>query len=130
MNVKAVASPSLSDFGDKRYVIVDTDTGEIVDDAQGYGYKTLKKAYASWAYKNRDKSKDKERRAKDAAIRQWLKEHTEVLNLLDGYAVSIAKGAMAPDDKVDAALVRSILKDCNIETEYKPRDILKVWMRS
>ena len=28
-----------------------------VDDAQGYGYKSAQKAYAGWAYKNRDKSR-------------------------------------------------------------------------
>lgn len=30
------------------YIIVDTETGEILDDAQGYGYKTVKKAYAAY----------------------------------------------------------------------------------
>ena len=48
-----------------RYVIKDTESGSIVDDAQGYGYKTAQKAYAGWSYKNRDKSKDRERAAKE-----------------------------------------------------------------
>ena len=29
-----------SETREKRYVIIDTESGEIVDDAQGYGYKT------------------------------------------------------------------------------------------
>lgn len=37
--------------------IVSVDTGEVLDDAQGYGYKTAQKAYAGYSYKNRDKSK-------------------------------------------------------------------------
>lgn len=53
-----------SETREKRYVIIDTESGEIVDDAQGYGYKTAQKAYAGWSYKNRDKSKDKEKRRK------------------------------------------------------------------
>ena len=40
-----------------RYVIKDMESGVIVDDAQGYGYKSAQKAYAGWAYKSRDKSK-------------------------------------------------------------------------
>ena len=50
-----------SETREKRYVIIDTESGEIVDDAQGYGYKTAQKAYAGWSYKNRDKSKVQER---------------------------------------------------------------------
>ena len=50
----------LSEEYDPRYVIVDTSTGEIVDDAQGYGYRSKRKAYAAFAYKNQDKSKDAE----------------------------------------------------------------------
>lgn len=38
---------------DRRWCIVDAETGELLDDAQGYGYKTIKKAHAAWNYKNR-----------------------------------------------------------------------------
>ena len=50
--------PNNSDKAERRYVIKDMESGEIVDDAQGYGYKSAQKAYAGWAYKRRDKSKD------------------------------------------------------------------------
>ena len=49
--------PNNSDKAERRYVIKDMESGEIVDDAQGYGYKSAQKAYAGWAYKSRDKSK-------------------------------------------------------------------------
>ena len=48
----------------KRYVIVDADTGEVIDDAQGFGYRTREAAMA--AYRNRmqmyrrNKSRDRE----------------------------------------------------------------------
>ena len=38
--IKVVRSDVLSDQGKSRFVVLDTETGEIVDDAQGYGYKT------------------------------------------------------------------------------------------
>ena len=38
--VRVVASAAVSSGYDRRYVVVDAATGEIVDDAQGYGYKS------------------------------------------------------------------------------------------
>ena len=55
-----------------RYVIKDMESGEIVDDAQGYGYKSAQKAYAGWAYKNRDKSRDSEKAEKERMISKWM----------------------------------------------------------
>lgn len=46
-NIKAIKSEVLSSRRSERYVIVDTETGEILDDAQGFGYKSAPKAYAS-----------------------------------------------------------------------------------
>lgn len=34
-----------------RYIIVDSVTNTVLDDAQGYGYRTPQKAYACWKYK-------------------------------------------------------------------------------
>ncbi len=64
-----VFAPSIvSEKGGIRYAIVDIETGEIMDDAQGYGYKSAQKAYAGWAYKNRDKSRDAEKAEKEIII--------------------------------------------------------------
>lgn len=57
-NVKVVESKTLSSRYDRRFVIVDEETENVLDDAQGYGYKSKQKAMAAWSYKNRDKSKD------------------------------------------------------------------------
>lgn len=48
---QAVYSESLSKEYDARFVVVDTITGEILDDAQGYGYKSKIKAYKAYGYK-------------------------------------------------------------------------------
>lgn len=52
-----------------RWRLVDEDTGEIVDDAQGWGYKTARNAYRAHAYKKRPKS----RRRKTASIKRRVK---------------------------------------------------------
>ncbi len=35
-----------------RWVLVDKESGIIVDTAQGYGYTTPRRAYACWSYKH------------------------------------------------------------------------------
>jgi len=44
-----------------RYVIVDDETGEVLDDAQGYGYKSVQNAYRGWSYKSKSKKQQKHR---------------------------------------------------------------------
>lgn len=74
-NVKVVESKTLSGPYDRRFVVVAEETGNVLDDAQGYGYKSKQKAMAAWSYKNRDKSKDAEKRKKQRMIKAWLKDH-------------------------------------------------------
>ena len=73
--VRVVASAALSSNFDKRYVVVDEASGEIVDDAQGYGYKSAQTAHRAHAYKSMP---PKEKRQRDAAKRQvqrWCAQH-------------------------------------------------------
>ena len=90
---KVVFSDAYGDRWDKRYVVVDVETGKILDDAQGYGYKSVQKAYAAYAYKTRDKSKDAEKKAKREKIRAWMKSHNGFVRAMDEYAFEIAKGS-------------------------------------
>ncbi|SDW74674.1 hypothetical protein SAMN05216391_11625 [Lachnospiraceae bacterium KHCPX20] len=93
-------SPAYDTF-EMIYCIVSTDI-------QGYGYKTAQKAYAAFAYKNRDKSKDKEHLARKRHIEQWMEQNKSFVKLMDSYAFEIAKGTMAPNDKFDAKFVRKL----------------------
>ena len=67
MNVIAIRN------SEDRYVVVDKDTGEILDDAQGYGFKTAEKAYKCFHYKHRSQ----EQRDKEKEIKAWIKDHKE-----------------------------------------------------
>ena len=79
------------------WVIVDQNTGEILDDAQGYGYRTAQKAHAAWSYKHRsDKSVRNHKLAQ-----KWWRKHKEFARDLDEEAFEIAKGSWGPDDKFD-----------------------------
>lgn len=117
------------DTVEMRYRIVSTDTGETLDDAQGYGYKTAQNAYSSYAYKIRDKSKDKARVAKQKHIEQWMEKNETFVNLMDECAFQIAKGTMAPDDKFDTRYVAKLLKAQGIETDFTANELLRVWRK-
>lgn len=128
-NITVVESVQLSKNYQKRYVIIDKSTGEVLDDAQGYGYKTVHNAYASYSYKNRDKSKDKEKARKKKEIRKWMKEHRSFVRLMDDCAFEIAKGSWGPDSKFDAKLVKELLKENKLETEFTAGELLREWRR-
>ncbi len=118
------------DTYDTRYYIVDTETGEILDNAQGYGYKTAQKAYAAYAYKNRNKEKDKEYKDKVKHIKAWMKKNKSFVKAMDRVSFEIAKGSWGPDDKFDAKMVKEMLKEEGLEPDFSAYDLLKVWRKS
>lgn len=50
MKIDVIESKSLSSKWEKRYIIVEEGTENVLDDAQGYGYKTKQGAYKAWIY--------------------------------------------------------------------------------
>lgn len=43
--------PMPGEYG--RFIVIDTLTNKVLDDAQGYGYKSIRNAWAAWSYKNK-----------------------------------------------------------------------------
>ena len=117
------------DTSEIRFCIVSTESGEVLDDAQGYGYKTAQKAYAAYAYKTRDKSKDSEKLKRTNHIKQWMKEHKSFVKAMDTYAFEIAKGSWGPDDKFDTKLVEQMLIDYKLNPDFTASELLKVWRK-
>lgn len=128
--IAAIFSRELSSGRDKRYVVIDKNTQEVLDDAQGYGYRSPQKAYAAYAYKHRDKSKDKEKAAKVKKIRIWMKKHKDFVKLMDQIAFEIAKGSWGLDDKFDAKLVKQLLKESDLEPDFTAAELIRVWQQS
>ena len=128
-NIIVMEMDSLSKGYDKRYIVVDKDSGEILDNAQGYGYKTAQKAHAAWAYKNRNKSKDKAKAEKRKHIQKWMKEHKSFVKAMDTYSFEIAKGSWGSDTKFNAGLVKKMLKENNLEVDFTANELLKVWQK-
>lgn len=126
-NIKVVPMKTKDSY-DTRFCIIDKDTGEVIDDAQGYGYKTKQKAYAAWTYKTRKISSEEVRlkEEKTKKIKQWIKEHKSFMNLLEGYELEIAKGSGDPNDTINTEFIKNLLIDCNIEIDFKVAELRKV----
>lgn len=117
------------DTEERRFCIISTETGEILDDAQGYGYKTAQRAYAAYGYKTRDKSQDIAKKRKQKHIRQWMKEHKSFIEAMDEIAFEIAKGSWGPEDKFDTSKVKELLKQFELEPDFTALELLKVWQK-
>ena len=115
------------DTYETRFRIVSEETGEVLDDANGYGYKTIKKAYSAYYYKTMDKNKKKEYLDKKEHIKQWLREHKGFCNALNEYSFEITKGSWSPEAKVDEKLVKWVLEQYKLEPDFSASELLKVF---
>lgn len=126
-NYKVIKDNKLSTPYQSRYIVVDKKTGEVLDNAQGYGYKTIQNAYAAYEYKTKYRSNDAERLAKKKRIHQWMKEHKNFVKLMDAFAFEISKGSWGPDAKFDAQLLKEMLIKNNLETDFTAGELLREW---
>lgn len=129
IEISVIEDITLSKSNDKRYVIIDKGTGKVIDDAQGYGYKSVKKAYAAYTYKHRDKSKDEEKAERKKHIIQWMREHKEFVGLMRAYSFDIVKGSGNPNDKFNAAFVNQMLREHNLQVDFTAGELLKVFLK-
>lgn len=126
--VKFKVASFKNDSNETRYRVISEDTEEILDDAQGYGYKTIQKAYAAYGYKIR-KTRDVEKEEKTKEIKLWLKEHKGFSEFMEQVAFEIAKGSWGPEDKFDAKLVQEMLDNQGLKPNFTANQLLRVWLR-
>ena len=110
-----------------RYVIIDTESGEVLDDAQGYGYRTPQKAYAGYGWKSRSESaKEKERK-----VKAWMGKNKRIVNQIDDAAFCRWKDSDG-HESLKARDVRQILKAASIDEKelgFTAGDLLRTCMR-
>lgn len=51
---RVIRSSRLSKPGDVRYIVVEEESSNVLDDANGYGYKSMQAAHKGYAYKRRN----------------------------------------------------------------------------
>lgn len=114
--IKVIRSDKLSSLYDNRFVVIDVNTGEVLDNAQGYGYKTKQKAFAAFCYKRDHGESDiKKKKAIKNTIKKWLEKHQDFSDLLDMYFLEIAKGEYGEGFKFDEQFLKDVLRKNEIE---------------
>lgn len=76
-------SAELSKRYEARYVIVNEETGEILDDANGYGYRSIQAAHKGWAYKSKPKEEKDKMNKQHLIVMNWIKENKKIVNGLE-----------------------------------------------
>jgi hypothetical protein len=123
--VRVVVSASLSSNFDKRYVVVDEATGEVVDDAQGYGYKSAQNAHRAHAYKSMPPKKKRQRDAAKRRVERWCAEHGEFMQ----HAEQSMFYALKDGETVTAADVLAILAEHGLESPFSVKDLMRMQER-
>lgn len=127
-NIKAIKSEVLSSRRSERFVIVDTETGEILDDAQGFGYKSAPKAYAAFNYKNKSDKEKLDKMEHYAKVYKWMISHKKVKDYFMDIELNDAKypGEYGPVSVKDA---KEIMDEYDSEEVdfFKPKDLKYVW---
>ena len=107
-----------------RYVIINIETGEILDDAQGYGFTTAKKAYAAFYWKNRSN----ETKQKEQKMIEFFISHKSIMDDLE----SASFYALKDNVKLEENDIIQIFKNNNIEFSTLPftsKEVLKKWYK-
>lgn len=121
---------TLSRFGESRYVVVDAQTQQVLDDAQGFGYRTKRRAHTGYAYKNRYPPELQTKWQKEVFIQNWMCDHAEFIQVMDQIYVEITKGAWGDKAVFDAKFVKKMLKEHGLEPMFSAADLLKVWRKT
>ena len=97
---------------EKRYICVDETSGEVIDDAQGYGYKSKQKAFIAYEYKYGDGKK------RHIEYQNFWIEHIDIAKFIikfnEMWFKEIARKEITEDD-----LLEEIKKNFNISIEKK-----------
>jgi hypothetical protein len=124
-SVKVVVSAALSDRFEKRYVIVDAATGDVVDDAQGYGYKTAQNAHRAHAYTSMPPNKKRRRDAAQRQVRRWCAAHPEFMQHVEQSMFYALKDGL----NLTEADVRAMADEHGVELPLSVKDLMQHWNR-
>lgn len=127
--IRAVRGGTLDSINEPRYILINDVTGEIVDDAQGYGYKDARRAYAAYGYKHRDKTKDRDKRRIKKLVTKFCKDNPNLIDDLRDIEFRIMKMQIYDESiTFNAKIVSEYFKNCGIDNlEFSIGDFLKYW---
>lgn len=123
---KVVYSQVLSSEYDPRYIVIQPNTGAVLDDAQGFGYTSREKAAKAYTYKKMPHPEQRSLAARKRRVEKWCKEH---LDVVDGYADICLQYMKSSEDgsiRISSAVVSRYLKDCGYDNlPFSAQDFIR-----
>ena len=118
--MKVIKSEKLSTAWEPRYVIIDEATNEVLDDAQGYGYKSSQSAYKAWEYKTNKKTRKRvnKRKYQGRAFSRWWEKHAEFRDRVEEimfYAAEDEAHGIAYTDEEIFEACQSVAQEMGVE---------------
>lgn len=120
--VRVVVSPSLSQGYERRYVVVAA-TGEVIDDAQGYGYKSAQNAHRGRAYKSMSPQKKRQRDTVKKGVRRWCEKHSEFMADIERAMLY----ALKDGEEFTEADATALLKDHCLQPPFTVKELMRHW---
>lgn len=107
-----------------RWIIVDTLTGQILDDAQGFGYKSATNAYRAYGFKQTLRKRNTTpKKLKEQALAFWRK-HPRLQDDILTMRTYGAKNGRNQDD-IDKKCEQVILDHAIVPKHLTPTDLLR-----
>ena len=117
-NYKVVKSEKLSEAFDPRFIIIDADTGEIIDDAQGYGYKNAQKAHNAYHYKTKPKKKKHQAQQQKQKVHTFCKKNKSFIRLLETLIFEAYKEGR--QSEINLQFYKDMFKEHGFEEDQLP----------
>lgn len=121
--VGVVVSPSLSEGYDRRDVVVDAATGEVIDDARGYGDKTAHNAHRARAYTSMSPQKKRRRDTVKKGVRRWWEKHSEFMADVERAMLYAVKDG----EEFTEADVAALLQDHCLQPPLAVTELMRHW---
>lgn len=104
-------------------MVIDETTGEILDNAQGYGYKSAQKAYAVYRYKHSSIEEIEKEHVTKKLVKELCKTHREFCSFMSGVVWDSIK---TPTEKITGKYVEKFLKEQGItDVPFIGKEFLK-----
>lgn len=107
----------------ERYIVVSYD-GEVLDDAQGYGFKTPQAAYKCMAYKSKSMKELTDNKLRKHIAKKWFDKHKELKeDIVDYFYQYCRMYGEEPTNKMVAEIFQDSLTPAPMKAEWMVRYI-------
>ena len=124
---KARVFPGYGPDGSDRWAIVDTESGALIDDAGGCGYRSAGKAYAGWSWKKKERKRREEEERKKKLVSGWV-VNAGILSMLLDTEKRIKRLGLS--ERMDESFFAELLEAMDTGIDLLPfelSDLVKWW---